>query len=338
MPKAIVVHQLGGLEVLKCEDVESLPLGESEVRVGVHSASANFVDILMAAGKYQHKPELPYIAGLEMAGEIVEVGEGVTSVRVGDQVTGGAMPGCFTEEMILHERAVSPKPDVMTFAEACGYRTGASTGYVALYRRANIQPGETLLVQGAAGGMGLAAVQIGKLLGAKVIGTVGSDSKFEAVRQAGADHVINYSDGFREQVLEITSKRGADVIYDPVGGDVFDESTRCIAFGGRILIIGFASGRIPTVGVNIPLIKGFSVVGVRAGEFGRRNPELAAENAVQLKEWAEAGKITPHVSHFFRLEDAGAALQVLVDRKAIGRVVIETDRGRAARLGSQESV
>jgi NADPH2:quinone reductase len=216
----------------------------------------------------------------------------------------------------------------MNYDAAASLPAAYNTAYVSLVRRGDLQPGETLLVHGATGGVGLAAVEMGKFLGANVIATGGTDKKLKVVKEMGADHVINYTKpdgtqgGFRERVKELTDGNGADVIYDTVGGDVFDESVRCIAWGGRILIVGFTSGRIPTVGVNMPLIKGFSVVGVRAGEFGRRNPKLGKENIEIVMKWAAEGHLNPHVCASFPLEQAVDAMKMLRDRKVVGKVVI----------------
>ena len=210
----------------------------------------------------------------------------------------------------------------MGFVKAAAYPAAYLTAYVALAVRGHLKAGETLLVHGSSGGVGLAAVEVGKLLGATVIATSASDEKLKTVKARGADHVLNVSAGFKDRVKELTNGRGADVIYDPVGGDVFDESVRCIAWNGRLLVIGFTSGRIPTVPVNMPLIKGFSVVGVRAGEYGRRDPEAGRKNIETIDQWAADGKIDPHVCATFPLENAVDAMKLLQTRQAVGKVVI----------------
>jgi len=217
---------------------------------------------------------------------------------------------------------LQPKPETLSFEEAASYSAAYLTAYVALVRRGNLQPGETLLVHGASGGVGLAAVDMGKLLGAKVIATGGSDEKLAKVKAYGADHVLNTAHGFRQQVKDLTGGRGADVIYDPVGGDVFDESVRCIAFDGRLLVIGFTSGRIATVATNMPLIKGFSVVGVRAGEYGRQFPERGAENVKAIWDMAREGKTRPHVHATLPLDRALDGFAMLQNRDVVGKVVI----------------
>ncbi len=238
-------------------------------------------------------------------------------------MAGGGRLGAFAEYAVSPAAGVQPKPETMSFADAAAYPAAYLTAYVALVRRANLQPGETLLVHGASGGVGLAAVDVGKLLGATVIATGGSDEKLAKVVDYGADHALNVSQGFRERVKALTEGRGADVIFDPVGGDVFDESTRCIAFDGRLLVIGFTSGRIAEVATNIPLIKGFSVVGIRAGEYGRRFPERGAENVKAIWDWARAGKTRPHVHAALTLDKALEGFRMLQNREVVGKVVIE---------------
>jgi NADPH2:quinone reductase len=306
----------------KIEDVALPELGANDVRIRVRAAAVNFPDILMIQGKYQHKPELPFVVGGERAGDVIAVGSGVTKLKVGDRVVGGALAGGFAQEAQGPESSYRPIPGSADYAVASAYTTAYLTAYVSLVRRGEMAKGETLLVHGAAGGVGLAAVDLGKVLGATVIATASSDEKRAFLKDYGADHVLP-SSGFREAVKELTGGRGADVIYDPVGGDVFDESVRCIAFNGRILIVGFTSGRIPTVSVNMPLIKGFSVVGVRAGEYGRKFPEKGRENIAAIDKLLADGKIRPHIHARFPLSQAVDAMHMLTTRKVIGKVVIE---------------
>jgi NADPH2:quinone reductase len=322
MTRALVVRALSeDLSTLKLEDRALPEPGPGQVKVRLRAASVNFPDILMVQGKYQLKPELPFSPGMEGAGDVAAVGEGVTLVKAGDKVALGARFGCYAEEIVVPEAAVRALPAGLDYAKGAAYRAAYLTAYVGLVRRGDLQRGETLLVHGAAGGVGLAAVDVGKLLGARVIATASSEEKRTFLKQYGADHVLAPS-GFRETVKELTGDRGADVVYDPVGGDVFDESVRCIAFGGRLLIIGFTSGRIPTVSVNMPLIKGFSVVGVRAGEYGRQYPERGVENLRAVDAWAGEGKIRPHVYATFPLERAREAMALLQSRKVIGKAVL----------------
>jgi NADPH2:quinone reductase len=306
----------------KIEDVTLPDLAANEVRVRIRAAAVNFPDILMIQGKYQHRPELPFIVGGERAGDVIAVGPGVTRFKIGDRVVGGALSGGFAEEAQGPESSYRPIPGGADFGTAASFTTAYLTAYVSLVRRGELQKGETLLVHGAAGGVGLAAVDLGKVLGATVIATASSDEKRAFLEDYGADHVLP-SSGFREAVKDLTGGRGADVIYDPVGGDVFDESVRCINFGGRILIVGFTSGRIPSVGVNMPLIKGFSVVGVRAGEYGRRYPEKGRENIEATDRLLAEGTIRPHIHARLPLDRAVEAMGMLTSRKVIGKVVLE---------------
>lgn len=294
-----------------------------EVLVKVKAASVNFPDLLMTRGEYQLKPPLPFGVGMELAGEVVALGEGIEGLAIGDAVVGGSRLGGFAEYAVLGKDSVKPKPKALSFAQASAYGVAYLTAYVALVRRARLEPGEWVLVHGAAGGVGLAAVDLAKAMGAKVIATSASDEKLAVVQSEYApDAVLNVTGGFREQVKAITGGAGADVIYDPVGGDVFDESVRCIGFDGRLLIIGFTSGRIPNVSVNMPLIKGFSVMGVRAGEYGRQFPQKGLENTQAVWDLANSGAIKPRVHAEFALEDWREAFDMLADRKVIGKVVI----------------
>ena len=311
------------IAVLRMDEVELPPPGKGEMRLRLKACSVNFPDILMVQGKYQFKPALPFAPGMEGAGLVAAVGEGVTKFKPGDRVVAGLRTGGFAEEANAAEAACRAIPGTMDFAEAAACPAAYLTAYVALVCRGRLQKGETLLVHGASGGVGLAAVEMGKLLGATVIATSASDEKLKVVKSRGADHVLNVTKGFREHVKELTGGRGADVIYDPVGGDVFDESVRCIAWNGRLLIIGFTSGRIPSVSVNMPLIKGFSVVGVRAGEYGRRDPEAGRANIEAVDRLAAEGKIKPHICARFPLERAVDAMRMLQNREVVGKVVIE---------------
>lgn len=321
--RAVVCEKLGPPSNLAMRDVPDPPApGPGEIKVALAARGAQFVDVLMIAGEYQTKPPLPFIPGGEAAGEVVAVGPDVEDFAVGDQVMTRHSPGAFAELATIPESAALPVPNGMSLVQAAGFRSAYSTSYHALVQRARLQPGEVLLVHGAGGGIGLAAVQIGKVLGATVIATGGSDEKLAVVKANGADHVVNYSDGFRDRVKELTDGRGADVIYDPIGADVFDESTRCLNWGARILILGFVGGRPALAKTNILLIKGASAVGVRVGGFNEFEPETAAANLRVLVEWAEAGKIVPHVSHTFPLDRVADALQTIVDRKVIGKCVL----------------
>jgi NADPH2:quinone reductase len=325
--RALVVESLApNYEGCVLKEIETPKPGPGEVLVKVRAASVNFPDLLMTRGEYQHKPPLPFIPGLEMSGEIEALGDGVERWKVGDAVVGGARIGGFSDYAVTHAMGLRPKPERLSFAEASAYGTAYLTAYVSLVRRAAMEPGEWLLVHGAAGGVGLAAVDLGKLMGAKVIAASASNDKLGVIEAEYApDAVVNVTGGFRDFVKEVTGGHGADVIYDPVGGDVFDESVRCVAFNGRLLIVGFTSGRIPSVSVNMPLIKGFSVMGVRAGEYGRQFPEKGRENAKAVWDLANEGKIKPRVHAELPLAAWREAFDLLADRKVIGKAVIRPD-------------
>ena len=317
------------------DDLSKTNLGElkldsfdsNSVKISIKAASLNFPDLLMTQGKYQNRPELPFALGMEGSGIVEKIGSEVSSLKEGDEVMfGGWGHGAIAKSIILPESLVSLKPKKLNFSEAASFKTAYLTAYVGLIRRGELKKDETLLVHGASGGVGMAAVQMGKLYGARVIASGTSDEKLKIVKSWGADEVINTgfegSVSFREKVKELTDNKGADVIYDPVGGDVFDESIRCINWGGRLLIIGFTSGRIPTVPVNYPLIKGFSVIGVRAGEFGRKDPIKGKENNEIIMELAESGKLAPHICKEFPLEQAKEGLKYLKERKLVGKVTV----------------
>jgi NADPH2:quinone reductase len=322
--RALVVESLAP-DFAGCvvKDVPTPTAGPGEVLVKVKAASVNFPDLLMTKGEYQFKPPTPFTPGLDLAGEVAALGEGVTGFQIGDAVVGGARLGAFAQYAVLSAEALKPKPERLSFAQAAAYGAAYLTAYVALVRRARLEPGEWVLVHGAAGGVGLAAVDLAKALGARVIAASASDDKLAAIQALYApDATVNVTGGFREVVKAITGGEWADVIYDPVGGDVFDESTRCIAFDGRLLVIGFTSGRIPTVSVNMPLIKGFSVMGVRAGEYGRRFPEKGRENGEIVWKMADEGVIKPHVHAELPLDQWRTAFDLLAQRKVIGKAVI----------------
>lgn len=322
--KAFVCHQLSDdLSGASFSDIAEPEAGPGEVKVRIRAASVNFPDVLMCQGKYQFKPDLPFIVGMEMAGDVVACGEGVTRFRPGDRVVGGAKIGCFAEYGVLPEASLRRLPDAFDYGEGASYGAAYVTAYVSLVRRGRLEAGEVLLVHGASGGVGMATVDVGKRLGAMVIATTGSIEKVDALKAQGADHVIVLSGGFRDEVKRLTDGRGADVIFDPIGGDVFDESTRCINFDGRLLVIGFMSGRIAEVKTNIPLIKGFSVVGVRAGEYGRRFPDRGRENLETVWNWAAEKSVRPHIHARVPLPETRQALDMLINREVIGKVVIE---------------
>ncbi len=322
--KAVVCKAMTGPQALAFEEVEAPRPGESQVRVAVHAASINFFDILMVQGLYQVKPETPFVPGSEAAGEVLEVGAKVTSVKPGDRVMAGAQTGAFAEEMVCDDGSLFALPDAVDYRAAAALRAVYGTSYYALRDRARLKAGETLLVHGAAGGVGLAAVELGTLMGARVIGTVGADAKMAVVKEYGAEEVFNYqSQDIRDTVKALTGGQGADVIYDPVGGDVFDASVRCINWGGRLLVIGFTSGRIPELRANLALLKSFDLVGVFWGSWTMREPEAARALMEELIGWVAEGKIKPHIGASYPLANVAEAMKSLTERKATGKVILD---------------
>jgi NADPH2:quinone reductase len=305
--------------------IETLPVptpGPGEVLVRVRATSIGFPDLLMTRGDYQAKPPLPFTPGGDMAGDVAALGAGTTGFVVGDAVVAMGPLGAFAEYAVYPAHALRPKPARLSYEAAAAFGSAYLTAYVALVRRAQVASGDWVLVHGAAGGVGLAAVDLAKALGARVVAASASDAKLAVVAADYApDAVVNSAPGFRERVKAITGG-GADVIFDPVGGDVFDESTRCIAFDGRLLVIGFTSGRIATVATNIALIKGFSVMGVRAGEYGRQFPARGAENLAAIWALADAGRLTPRVHAALPLDGWRTAFEMMANRDVVGRVVL----------------
>jgi NADPH2:quinone reductase len=323
MPKSVVCRELGPPERLRLETFASAPLAPGQVRVAIHAAGINFPDILMAAGEYQLKPPLPFTPGVEAAGDVVEV-NGAEAFGIGDKVIVKMRHGAYCDEAVVTPSQLTPLPSTFDYAEGATFLAGHGTAYHALIDRGQVKPGEVLLVHGAGGGVGLAAVEMGKMLGATVIAAASSEEKLAIAKARGADHLVLYErEPFRDAVKRITDGRGADVVFDPVGGEIFENSMRCIAWGARLLVIGFTGG-IGLARTNLLLIKGASVLGVRAGEAVRKNPALGEVRLKALLEWAEAGKIRPNVSHRLPLEDYAKAMRLLIERKAIGRVALIT--------------
>jgi NADPH2:quinone reductase len=324
MPKAVICRELGPPETLRLENFDSRPLAAGEVRVAVRAAGINFPDILMVAGEYQLKPELPFIPGVEAAGDVIELGEGVVGVAVGDRVIVKLRFGGYADEVVVAAKQLTPMPENFDYAEAATFLAGHGTAYHALVERGHLQPGEVLLIHGAGGGVGLAAVELGKVLGATVIAAASSEEKLAVAQARGADHLVLYGrEPFRDAVKRITGGRGADVVFDPVGGEIFEQSLRCIGWGARILVVGFTGG-IGLARTNLVLMKGASIVGVRAGEAVRRNPALGAIRLQALGELAAQGKIRPNVSHRLPLAQWAAGMRLLIERRAIGRVALIT--------------
>jgi NADPH2:quinone reductase len=292
------------------------------VLVDVKAAALNFPDVLMTRGLYQERPPLPFVPGLEFAGVVAEVGEGVTRVQPGDRVV--AYSGrAVAEKVAVRQEFVMPMPRTLDFVAASGVCLTYFTSYHALKQRAQLQPGETLLVLGAGGGVGTTAVELGKVMGAQVIAAASTDEKLEVARSLGADHLINYStEDVRERLKEITGGAGVDVVYDPVGGVHTEPAVRSLAWKGRFLVIGFAAGEIPKLAINLLLLKGASLVGVFWGAFARREPQVQMQNARELWELLEAGKLKPVVGQVYALEDGARAFAALEGRQAKGKVVI----------------
>jgi NADPH2:quinone reductase len=322
--KALLCKQFGPPESLVLEDVASPKPGPGEVVVSVKAASVNFPDVLIIQNKYQFKPPLPFSPGSELAGVVKEVGEGVTNVRPGDRVIAFTTYGAFAEEAKTEATRLLPMPKGMDFPSAASFILTYGTTDHALRDRGRLKAGETLLVLGAAGGVGIAAIEVGKALGARVIACASSDEKLAVCREHGADDTINYATGdLREGIKGLTGGKGVDVIYDAVGGPYTEPAFRSIAWRGRLLVIGFAAGDIPKLPLNLPLLKGADVVGVFWGDFTRREPKSFLESARQLMRWFEEGKLKPHVSATFPLEKAAEAMNLLASRKAKGKVVVQ---------------
>lgn len=325
--RAVLCKEYGPPENLVLVDQPSPPCGATDVRIAVHACGVNFPDTLIIQNKYQFKPPLPFTPGGESAGVVAEVGSAVTRVCVGDRVIAMVGWGGYADELVTDASNVMPIPDDMDFATAAGFTMVYGTSYHALKQRACLRAGETLLVLGAAGGVGLSAVELGAQMGARVIAAAGSDAKLELCRRYGAAEVINYErESIKDRTKELTGGAGADVIYDAVGGDAFDQAIRCINWKGRLLVVGFASGRIPELPVNLVLLKGCDVVGVFWGAFTAREPEVNRQNLSELGAWFRAGKIKPYVSATYPLERAADALNAILERKATGKIVLATGR------------
>jgi NADPH2:quinone reductase len=321
--RATVCTALTGPESIRIEERERKPLQPGKVRIAIKAAGLNFPDLLMTYGKYQFRPDPPFIPGMEFSGEVLEVGTGVTNWKPGDGVMGGGKGDCIAEEAVVPAAALVTKPDALSWEEAACWRAGGVTAWHALHDKAALKAGETLLVLGAAGGVGMAAVSLGKNMGATVIGTGSSPEKRSAILAAGADYALDPADpDLAAKVKELTGGNGCDVVFDPVGGDLSITATRAIGWGGRFLIVGFASGTSPSFPANHALIKGYSLIGLRAGEASRRDADLAARTGVELKKLAEEGIMRPRISHRLPLAQMREALLVLERREAIGRVVV----------------
>ena len=322
--QAVVCEAFGGPEVLALREVpDPPPPGPGEIQVRIAARGVQYVDVLMLAGKYQLRPEPPFIPGNEAAGEVVSVGPGITRFKPGDRVMNRVRLGAFGTLANSKEEDCDPIPAGMSVEEAAVFRGAYHTAYHALVQRGRMKAGDWVLIHGAAGGIGIAAIQVAKLYGAKVIATASTDEKRTACLEEGADYAIDYRDGFRDRVKEITGAHdGVDICYDPIGAHVFDESLRCLAFGGRILVLGFLGGGPSTPRTNYLLIKCLEVIGVRLGGVTEHNPEVGRANTKLLCELAGQGKLKPRISHRFPLERAADAIQAVIDRKVIGKAVL----------------
>ena len=322
--KAIVCKTYGPPENLVLEEIDDPVAAENEAVVQIYSASLNFPDGLQIQGKYQFQPPMPFTPGSEVGGIITSVGAGIQDFSVGDRVMATPGIGGLAEQVAVKADGLRKIPDSMDFKTAAGFAMIYTTSYYALKQRAQLQPGETLLVLGASGGVGLAAVELGKLMGAKVIAAASSDEKLDFVNRLNPDALLNYGDGeLKERVKELTGGAGADVIYDPVGGDLFDQSCRCINWNGRLLVIGFTSGRIPEYKANLALLKGSSMVGVFLGRFRKEEPAEYEKNFAELLDMYDAGKLKPIVTESFAMTDFVDAFNVFTERKVMGKVTLE---------------
>jgi NADPH:quinone reductase len=322
--KAVLCKAHGSPESLVVEEVESPAPGPGQVVISVKAAGVNFPDTLIIQGKYQFQPPLPFSPGSEVAGIIKEVGTGVESVKIGDRVMASSAFGGFAEEFVANADALIPLPAGIDFDVASAFALTYGTSLHALKDRANLQPGERLLVLGAAGGVGLASIEIGTLLGAQVIAAASTEEKLAVCRQYGASEVINYSEqDLKERIKELTRGQGVDVVVDPVGGDYSEAALRGMAWNGRFLVIGFTAGSIPRVPLNLPLLKGCSIVGVFWGSFVARNPQQSQANFQQLLGWLQEGKLRPHISARYPLEQAADALYDIINRKVTGKIVLQ---------------
>jgi NADPH2:quinone reductase len=326
MMKAIICKEHGLPEKLELTTEWPEPeLGENDVIIDVKAAGLNFPDVLMIQGKYQFQPDMPFVPGAESAGVVSAVGDNVTRYKVGDKVISMGASGAFCERIAVHEMGAFPLPEGLTFEQAAGVSITYFTSYYALKQRANIQPGETLLVLGAAGGVGTTAIELGKLMGAKVIAAASSPEKLELCKQLGADEVINYSEeSLKDRVKELTGGKGVDVVYDPVGGDFAEPAVRSMAWKGRYLVIGFASGPIPQIPLNLALLKGCSLVGVFWGRFSGEEPQENLNNITELWDMFTQGKLSPVVTDVFPMAQYEDAFNCLIHRKARGKVILTT--------------
>lgn len=321
--RAIRCHRHGPPDTLVLDTLPDLSPGPGEVVVDVKAASVNFPDVLVIENKYQFKPSLPFTPGSEVAGIVRAVGDGVENVRVGMPVAAFTRIGGFAEQALAPASACMPLPADVEFAAAAAFTLAYGTSHHAIVDRGALRSGETMLVLGAGGGVGLAAIEIGKAIGARVIAAASSDEKLAAAREHGADATIRYdSEDLRERIAALTDGRGPDVVYDPVGGAFAEPAFRSIGWRGRYLVVGFASGQIPKLPLNLALLKGASIVGVFWGEFASREPEHNAQAFAELTRWLQEGRLRPHISARYRLDEAPRALEAMAQRRVTGKIVI----------------
>tara|TARA_B100000795_G_scaffold185475_1_gene140873 strand:+ start:3661 stop:4641 length:981 start_codon:yes stop_codon:yes gene_type:complete len=322
--KAIVCSKFGTPDTLKYQEIEIPNPKEGEILITVKACSVNFPDTLIIQGKYQFKPEFPFSPGSDVAGIVEKVGENVKHFKVGDAVVGFIPFGGFAEKAIVKATDCFPKPRGMSMVNASAFLLAYGTSYHALKDRANLQKGETILILGASGGVGLTALEISKMMGAKVIAAASSKEKLELCKQFGADEVINYTkENLKDRVKELTNGKGVDVIYDPVGGAYSEQALRAIAWKGRHLVVGFANGEIPKIPINLTLLKGASIVGVFWGAFAQKEPKKSLENIQQLLTWFVKGDVKPHIDKTYSLKEAPKALEDMMQRKVKGKIVID---------------
>ena len=325
--RAQIAHRLGDPSVLSFDEIDTPVPGPGQVLIDVRAAGVNFPDGLIVAGTYQTRPELPFTPGSEVAGVVAGTGAGVTAVRVGTRVLAFTGLGGYAEQVLVAADMVFPIPDAMSYPDAAGFPVAYGTSFHALVDRAHVGPGETVLVLGASGGVGLTAVEIAKALGARVIAAASSEQKRRLCLEHGADDVIDYSAGDLQDQLRTLAPRGVDVVYDPVGGEHAQTAVRSLAWGGRYLTIGYASGDIPKVGMNRLLVCGGSLLGVLWGAWARRNPESNARNMARMFDWHAQGLLRPHIHAVHPLADAATALEVVMERGALGKVILANTTG-----------
>jgi len=325
--RALLCKAFGATDNLTLNDVPAPAMpGPGEILVDVAAAGVNFADILMIAGRYQEKPSLPFTPGLEVAGTVRACGTDVERVKSGDRVIALIDRGGFAAQVLARENDVFVIPPRMDFVTAAGFAIAYGTAHGALRWRADMQAGEVLLVHGAAGGVGLTAVEVGKAMGATVIATAGDRNKLAVAKAHGADHLIDYrSEDIRERVKAICNGGGADVVFDPVGGSAFEASLRCVNWGARLIVVGFAGGDVPQIPANVLLVKNIAALGFYWGSYRKQRPDLVAAQFIELFRWWEEGRLRPHVSERFDLADGAAALALLRERKSTGKVVLTLD-------------